>query len=41
MSINEIFEIEHGRESYDHVHLFAEGNFWRAYEYTTLYFGIW
>ena len=31
-TISEIYETEHGRETYDAIHLFAEGNFWRAYE---------
>ncbi len=37
-TISEIYEIEQGRESYDLIHLFAEGSFWRAYEYSAWLF---
>lgn len=37
-TISEIYETEHGRESYDTIHLFAEGSFWRAYEYSAWLF---
>lgn len=37
-TISEIYETEHGRESYDTIHLYAEGSFWRAYEYSAWLF---
>lgn len=33
-SLKEILAIEHSREHPNELHLFAEGTFWRAYEYS-------